>query len=383
MITTQVDQSVEKYFDLEDNQVLLQQKIIVSMNKNEAKKERERLEIYVPMIQGKRADTVNVLADGKLVEDQFCHYDAMNNQLNLTINQSVSVYKVIYVYQEITAQQQEIGLYTKVHTKFEGVKEEVQAQDERTMDIKPVGEKISVQGEITEEVYKGYLYEVKENKTTYHENYMIEVSNTQNVEAMNLEREKEVFTYEVETGEGEEKTKIEKDTNDCVYYVKTLINKEQMLRILGEEGKIIIQNEQGETIQELTKDSQVDENGNIVVNYTDKEVKNVKVKTTKPVQLGEIKLYNEKVIDPNTGYEKEEIEKFENLESTIRVNESTNLLQMRLLNTKIEARIHMDKKNLSTLQKNENVQIMLTLQANSNQYALYKNPVIHVLLPGE
>ena len=46
---------------------------------------------------------------------------------------------------------------------------------------------------------------------------------------------------------------MEMSTNDSIYYTKTMINKEQMLRIPGEEGKITFQKEQGEIIAELTK----------------------------------------------------------------------------------------------------------------------------------
>lgn len=378
-ITTQIDQSVEKYFNLEDNQVLLQQKIVVNTNNN-VKKEMENLYINVPIIQDKKPETVNVLVDGELVEDQFCHYDAKKNQLKIEMNQNVSVYKMIYGYQGITAEQQEVELYTKAYTKFENA-EEVETEDERTVEINTRGEKISIEGEISKEVYKGYFYEAKENKTNYEENYIIEVSNTQNVEDMNVTKEREVFTYEIE--EEAEKTKIEKDTNDSVYYTKTTINKEQMLTILGEEGKIVIQDEQEKMIQELTKDSQEDENGNMVVDYGENGVKNIKIAITKPVQLGEIKLYNQKAIHADIGYAKEEIKKFQNLESIIRVNESTNTLQMNLLNTKSEAMLDMDQTELSTLQKNENVQMMVTLSGNTNQYDLYKNPVIDIVFPKE
>jgi len=380
-ITTQMNQGIEKYFDLENDQVLLQQKIVVNTNRNDVKKESEKLLIHVPMIQGKKPETLNVLADGKLVEDQFCHYDAQKNLLNIAINGNISVYKIIYGYQDMTAEQQEIELYTKAYTKVENVEEEIEIQDEKKVEINPIGQKISIQGEITKEIYKGYLYEAKENKTVYNENYIIEVSNTQKVEAMNISKEKEVFTYEV--GNEEEKNKMEMSTNDSIYYTKTMINKEQMLRILGEEGKITFQKEQGEIIAELTKDSQEDENGNMLVNYEDKERKTIKVITTKPIQLGEIKLIHEKVIDANIGYAKQEIEKIEKLENTIRVNEASNVLQMSILNPKVEASIHMNQIELSTLQKNENIQMIVILRTNASQYALYKNPVIDILLPEE
>ena len=76
--------------------MLLQQKIIINASRNELEKENERLKIRVPILQDERPEIVNVLADGTLVEDSFCHYDAQNNQLNIEINQNVRVYKIIY-----------------------------------------------------------------------------------------------------------------------------------------------------------------------------------------------------------------------------------------------------------------------------------------------
>lgn len=176
--------------------MLLQQKIIINASRNELEKENERLKIRVPILQDERPEIVNVLADGTLVEDSFCHYDAQNNQLNIEINQNVRVYKIIYGYQDMVSEQQEIQLYTGAYTKFEN-EEVIEAQDEKTVEINPIGEKISVEGEITKEVYKGYLYEAKDNTTNYSENYIIEISNTQNIEEINLTKEKEVFTYQV------------------------------------------------------------------------------------------------------------------------------------------------------------------------------------------
>ncbi len=52
------------------------------------------------------------------------------------------------------------------------------------------------------------------------------------------------------------------------------------------------------------------------------------------------------------GYRKQEIEKFQNIENTmIRVNESTNTLQMNLLNTKSEVTMEVNQTDLSALQK--------------------------------
>lgn len=238
-------------------------------------------------------------------------------------------------------------------------------------------EKVSVQGEITKEVYKGYLYEAKENETTYNENYIIEISNLENIEEINLEQENEIYTY------GENETKTEIPTNGSTYFKQTIINKEQMLDILGEDGTITILNNQNETIELLTKDSKQDENGNIVINYENKETKEIKILTDKPIKIGEIKIQNKKAIDSKIEYSKEEIEQFENLESTIKVNESICTMQMKLQNTTTGAKISMEKTELSAIQSNQNVQIMVTLLANSNKYELYKNPNINIVFPKE
>ncbi len=57
--------------------------------------------------------------------------------------------------------------------------------------------------------------------------------------------------------------------------------------------------------------------------------------------------------------------------------------KMELLDTKTEAKISMEDNKLSTLQNNENVQIMVTLLSNSEEYDLYKNPKVEITFPRE
>ncbi len=375
-ITMGIEQCIEKYLELEDNQVLLQQKIEISTNHQEKQREKERLQVKVPNLQGKEPERIAILADGKLLEKSHYQYDNENKEIKIETTNKIDTYKIIYTYLEQTAIEAEVQLITKANVKFEKT-EEIESQDEKTMIISPVGEKISIQGEMTKEVYKGYLYEARENETEYEESYKIEVSSTQNLEGMNLIKEKEVYTYWI----GEEK--IERHTNQSTYYKQTIINKEEYLRILGEEGRIILQNAQDELIQEITKETQEDENGNIVICYQDKEIKDLKIMMTNPVSLGEIKVYNQKAIKSQIGYEKQEIEKIECLESNIRLNESVTNMEMKLQETKSEIKVSMDKNDLSALQKNENVQILVTLQSNSNEYDLYKNPKIEMVFPEE
>ncbi len=92
-----------KYFHVTDKQVLLHNRILIDSSEKDAKIESEKLQINVPIIQDRKPKTVNVLANGKKVENQYCYYDTQKNQLNIKIEQDVKIYKIIYEYEDINA----------------------------------------------------------------------------------------------------------------------------------------------------------------------------------------------------------------------------------------------------------------------------------------
>ena len=224
--TIGIEQNIEKYIKLEGAEVLLQQKIIVTSNKDSV--DKEKLEIKVPDIQEKQPQKIVVLADGKRLSTQNYNYDAENKQLNIETAKKIKTYKIIYTYPETEIKQEEIQLSTKAYIKVEN-QEEIETKDEQTVTIQETGEVVSIEEKMTKETYKGYLYEAKENETIYGENYIIEVSNTQNEEEMEITKENEIYTYE------EQGTKIENSTNQSTYFKQTSINKEQMIDILGDD----------------------------------------------------------------------------------------------------------------------------------------------------
>ena len=224
--TIGIEQNIEKYIKLEGAEVLLQQKIIVTSNKDSV--DKEKLEIKVPDIQEKQPQKIVVLADGKRLSTQNYNYDAENKQLNIETAKKIKTYKIIYTYPETEIEQEEIQLSTKAYIKVEN-QEEIETKDEQTVTIQETGEVVSIEEKMTKETYKGYLYEAKENETIYGENYIIEVSNTQNEEEMEITKENEIYTYE------EQGTKIENSTNQSTYFKQTTINKEQMIDILGDD----------------------------------------------------------------------------------------------------------------------------------------------------
>ncbi len=265
-------------------------------------------------------------------------------------------------------------MQTNVYTKLEN-KDEIHSTDEKTWEVQAIGEIVSLQTQMSDDVYKGYLYEAKENKTKYQENYILEISDINNTEKIEIVNTQDEFTYYNE--EKNERTVM--PTNNTTYFNQTVINKENMLRILGEQGQIKINKGNDEEII-IHKDTKEDDNGNIVINYPENEVKNITITTTKPAQEGTIRINNQKTINANIGYDRKDIEAFQYLEDNVIVNGVTNLVKMNLLETKSEMKIEMSQKELSTSISN-NVEIKAVLLSNNNKYELASNPQVKIQLP--
>lgn len=168
-----------------------------------------------------------------------------------------------------------------------------------------------------------------------------------------------------------------------VQYKKTEINKEKLLQVLGQEGYITIEDQNGRTIANITSNLEADEKGNIVINY-ENGVKEITIKTTTPEKAGIIEITHTKVICSEE-YEIETIKEIKKLKQNIyaKYNEIivTNSNEITLNETTTKAKLEINRKDLSTMVKNENVEIRATLVNNSEKYDLYKNPTLKIELP--
>lgn len=168
-------------------------------------------------------------------------------------------------------------------------------------------------------------------------------------------------------------------------YISTKINKEKMLDILGEEGKIAISYED-KTVT-LSKSSDVDENGDIVVEYNEK-VSGIEILTTNPEKAGVLEIVHTKALTENE-YTKEEIQNITSMKNEIQIQgvqagkvilEETKDRVIKLEETITKAELKMDKTYLSTMSEN-NVVMDIKLVTDGEQYDLYKNPEIKIKLP--
>ena len=170
-----------------------------------------------------------------------------------------------------------------------------------------------------------------------------------------------------------------------VVYNKTTIKKEEFDKVLGENGKMTITNENGEVLATIDNTTPVDENQNIVIDYEGKEPSAIEVKTTAPIKEGDLELVHTKTIKENQN--KDLIKKATELNTTIECGYNTEITNkvestIKLEESKTEARLEVNKETLSTVVDNT-VEMKAILKGNSEQYNLYKNPTIAFELPEE
>lgn len=375
---------VEKFIDLGEDGVLLQQKVTTKVFENKLPRENEELELGVPMLKGEVPESVSVLLNGQKLPDEQVTYQKENKTLQIkTESKGVwgkgdNEYKIIYQYTKgVEVETNTISFPIKMTTKLY-TQENVEKSEESIIEVAPMGNVVSLKKSATESIYKGYFYAGTTNETQYDEWNTVEVSQTQSINTIEMNENQEVALDENQN---------QFDLTDKTLYQSTIINQENMKQILGEEGSIVIKDAENNIITMLNQQSQADENGNIVVSY-EEPVKRIKLEISNPVSVGTLTIQHKKAIEGNTGYTKNQ------LKTLVKMNTSTNVTtnlakeevaktEINLLDTKTEAKIEMNHSNLSTLEKNENVQFLVTLKSNQATYDLYKNPKVEIVLPKE
>ncbi len=171
-------------------------------------------------------------------------------------------------------------------------------------------------------------------------------------------------------------------------YIRTEINKAKMLEILGENGTIQIKN--GETVFSVSKDSEANNDGNIVINYDNVVLSDIEITTSKPINSGTLEIVHTKAIIDSSTYTTEQLRLIKGLKiksnvvallGETQVVENTAETNLELKETTTKAELTINKDNLSTMTANNSVIIGVKLITNGTQYDLYKNPKIRIQMP--
>lgn len=378
-------------FDVGGSQgVILQTLIQSNLLNNQLPTKTTKLEIEIPTINHKEPKMVTLSAKtlmatkgigSKVFHENEYQYEngkitlmLENNNENLSwIKESKDEIILTCIYDEtaITDQAEvelsatsEITYYAKeLKTATTEVKNKVELTNQ-------IGEIVTFDiATSTENLFKGYMQEPKGNNTKFTDTLSINIGYHELVDRL---------TFKDETSYV--------DANGNLYpsnaiYSNLKIAKENLVEILGEDGYIKVYSKSGELITTLNKEN---------TNYTfETGADNIIFETSKPISEGVLNLENEREILP-LEYTKAQLDMF----TGFRVNLVGNVLkeekvvisgnsskEIGLQAPETKAELKISNSNLSTVVKNEGVELRVILNTSDMSTVLYENPEVAIILP--
>ena len=372
-----IETNVEKFVSYEFNDkkgVLAKINVKAKIEYEEGKEaETTKVELQMPQIKGEYPENIELIENS--VKIQNYDYDKQSGKLVVYVNNeskeefdfSVDMYFGADCYGE--------------NLEYNGTTIEEQISGLISTSI------------TTNDIYNGYIKSNAQNGTKYKTEY------TENLEIK--------FDYKEISDEIEIKETDKVKAEDIIYKSISL-NKNNILDILGENGTLKIQNESGEDLLEINKDTASEEDETIKFDYN-KDVKGLTIKTSKPEKVGTIKIENKKAINEtmvdlsattiktetkincinNVEIEPTETEEIEETENTEEIETEQEIVynfsdnkETQIKGTETKVDLSMDKKALIANSLNQ-VNFTATLVSNDAKYSLFKNPVIEIKLPAE
>lgn len=274
----------------------------------------------------------------------------------------------------------ELALYSN---KDITVKAKATVEKEQKEKLGEIAEVI-IENPTNEDIYKGYMYN---NKVTAEENKReTEIANkyTLNIAYSNL-----IDSFTISQNDDKFTTSKEQEYKANTYNKELKISKQEFDNVLGVDGKIEIQSKDGTLLSTIDKDTKAEQN-EIKIDLASFKTENIVLETSKPQTEGSLNFEITKAIEKDNDYSIEEIKEFTNLKSSLNVvaknsdinivNQSIdNITQLKEPTQKVNITTNNDR--LSTVEKNDNIELKITLENDGADDLMYTNPKIKVNLP--
>ena len=181
-------------------------------------------------------------------------------------------------------------------------------------------------------------------------------------------------------------TKIElKENSEVSLYEESIIDKNQVLDMLGEEGSIEVLDENENILSTINKDTETDESGKIKIEYAER-INNIYIRLNNINKEGIIEIDNSRVIIPSAIITDDTVSTQINIkglsnDNTVKYerNGQSNL-KLKQSESNIETKIDTD-----TWVNNTTNEVVMTavLKTDNEKYSLFKNPSIDIEMPSE
>ena len=392
--------------------VMLQTKINSSIVDNKLPIKNTEIKVQVPEINGNKPSNVNVIATSMSAtngQDNGLNFNYDNYTYDketgiVTIkaqNASDKImwkknaqdeYLVTYVYdgQEIYNYAKTNGVSTLAYTSaniavYSNEETNIAAESISTSikSTERIGTIADFDIYLTNELSKGQIYanydSSKKKEVEYSEKYVSTINSVELTDSIRFNQQVDSFM-----------TKDNKEApttvsgNNYTYNKSVSIDVDVFNKILGEDGSIDVYNTSDTKLGTINKSTE-NKDGKYTLDISDKNTNQIYIIASKPQVEGQLVINVNKAIKTNIDYSKSQMQTFTKMQAGLQGKASTSTVeatrQLLLKETSSVANITIGKKDLTTVVKNENVEIRATLNTSNIYNALFKNPTLKITLP--
>ena len=301
---------------------------------------------------------------------------AENNDYTENVSEARDEYEIICIYKS--------ECYTKDEKRNLNVKanvEETLKDDSETKISAKVEQKFEVQENVNEVISIGH------EANNLYDGYI--KANTLNSENKYETSYKETAKIMISNKDVAQKIEVKEVSEDSLY-TDSIIDKNEVLKMLGEKGSIDILDEEGKTILTINKDTEADENGKIKITYRNRTT-TFYLRINNVEKEGIIEIENSRVILSTAQIDNNVVETQVSIKgiNTIEENSSDVVKYERngISNTQIKQAVSTIETTLSNNSwvNNTTNEVVLTetLKTSGPQNSLFKNPIINIEMPSE
>ena len=303
-------------------------------------------------------------------------------------------YLITYTYSDVTAPQEPVVISSNIEAKmttFSGVESEEfinivtnNNNYEYSLDGK-TGDIVSLYIETeTGDVSKAYAYANYNNSERYEvdlkSNTLVNISYKEIINGLNVEDIENVYI-------DKEGNRI---PNNDLFYKQISIAKENFTNILGEEGTIRILGENGNEIFTINNETEVNENGFIVVTFQDRYSR-LNYEISKPIDEGNLIINNVKQMR-NATIDKATLANVDSISTKVAIRADYSYVENRveigtaesivkLNDTTSKVNLVLDRESLSTLATNSDVEMRIELNNAVDTSDMFGHSIYEVTLP--
>lgn len=244
----------------------------------------------------------------------------------------------------------------------------------------------------TQEMSKGYLYaNANSNEPEYELQFEsalnVNISRPDMVQTVEIREQDEYFTDDAQNAYP---TSTQNGNN--TYYKSVKLNKENLLSIIGQTGNLELLLADETSLIQVNKDTEDDGDGYITISFGENKIDKILIRINNPEGEGILNIDCTKAMTKST-YSKADLtllRRINNnyiaaaqLQEGIITELGTKSTSTELLDTITNASVSLNRNELSTLVKNEDVEINISLNNAQDSSDMYKNPVFELTFPKE